>query len=313
MKLSKPFSIFANRMSKNGNIYKFTIEDFHHEASMVEYIDSDFVLMNSINTDVLNHSFKLGVNVFFIVTGGRIEMKFNGKDILVEKNQLMVCHTSSIMEDMMVSPDLKCIVICLTDRLLQGLLYSFTMIWTKALYEHKFNLISLGNREIEIIQKVISLLKIYIDDKDIAFRESIIRTLIQTLLLDFCSTLKTHYTDMVQDKEKTSAERIFTNFIDILSKSENKRHLVSYYSDKLFISDRYLSSICSKLSGKSAKQWIEEYVNEDIEYMLHSTTMELKEISENCGFPTTASFSKYVHKQLGMTPCEYRNNKKKKN
>jgi len=105
----------------------------------------------------------------------------------------------------------------------------------------------------------------------------------------------------------TSAEKLFNGFIDILSKSEIKRHPITFYSDKLFISSRYLSSICRNISGKSAEKWIQDYLNDDINYMLLSTDMNVKSIAVKCGFSSIALFDKYVKLHLGMSPQKYRN------
>lgn len=294
-------------MNKNKDIYKFSVEDFIDDGQPVKYIDSDFIIMDNLKTNAQLNTIKLGVNVFCIVTKGKMQAGINGHTIIIGERQMMVCPSSAIMEDLMISPDLKCIIICLTDRLLKMLLHSYTSIWNIALYVKNFNQIDLKGKDIDVIERVIDLLKIYISDKSICFRENIIHSLIQTLLLDFCSTLKKSCYVYENTDKMTSAEKLFNGFIDILSKSEIKRHPITYYSDKLFISSRYLSSICRKLSGKSAEKWIQDYLNDDINYMLLSTDMNVKSIAVKCGFSSIALFDKYVKSHLGMSPQKYRN------
>ena len=294
-------------MNKNKNIYKFSVEDFVDNGQPVKYIDSDFIIMDNLKTSAQLSTIKLGVNVFSIVTKGKMEASINGHRIIIGERQMMVCPSSAIMEDLMISPDLKCIIICLTDRLLKMLIHSYISIWNIALYVKNVNKIDLKEKDIDVIERVIDLLKIYISDENIYFRESIIHSLIQTLLLDFCSTLKTYCCVYDNSDKMTSAEKLFNGFIDILSKSEIKRHPITFYSDKLFISSRYLSSICRNISGKSAEKWIQDYLNDDINYMLLSTDMNVKSIAVKCGFSSIALFDKYVKLHLGMSPQKYRN------
>lgn len=294
-------------MNKNKNIYKFSVEDFVDNGQPVKYIDSDFIIMDNLKTSAQLSTIKLGVNVFSIVTKGKMETSINGHRIIIGERQMMVCPSSAIMEDLMISPDLKCIIICLTDRLLKMLIHSYTSIWNIALYVKNINKIDLKEKDIDVIERVIDLLKIYISDENIYFRESIIHSLIQTLLLDFCSTLKTYCCVYDNSDKMTSAEKLFNGFIDMLSKSEIKRHPITFYSDKLFISSRYLSSICRNISGKSAEKWIQDYLNDDINYMLLSTDMNVKSIAVKCGFSSIALFDKYVKLHLGMSPQKYRN------
>lgn len=296
-------------MNKNKDIYKFSVEDFVDSEQPVKYIDSDFIIMDNLKTNAQLSTIKLGVNVFSIVTKGKMEASINGHRTIIGEHQMMVCPSSAIMEDLMISPDLKCIIICLTDRLLKMLIHSYTSIWNIALYVKNVNKVDLKEKDIDVIERVIDLLKIYISDKNIYFRESIIHSLIQTLLLDFCSTLKAYCCVSDNSDRITSAEKLFNGFIDILSKSEIKRHPITFYSDKLFISSRYLSSICRKLSGKSAQKWIQDYLNDDINYMLLSTEMNVKSIAVKCGFSSIALFDKYVKSHFGMSPQKYRSEK----
>lgn len=60
-----------------------------------------------------------------------------------------------------------------------------------------------------------------------------------------------------------------------------------------------------------ALQWIEEYTVADINYYLRSTEYSVKEIANILGFPNPSFFGKYVKQQLGCTPMEHRNKKKK--
>jgi AraC family transcriptional regulator, transcriptional activator of pobA len=112
-----------------------------------------------------------------------------------------------------------------------------------------------------------------------------------------------------KNDKRTSAEKLFSSFIEILSKSEIKRHPITFYSDKLFVSSRYLSSICRNLSGKSTKKWIHEYLDEEINYLLLSTDMNVKSIAVKCGFSSIPLFDKYVKLHFGTSPQKYRNRK----
>jgi len=306
-------TIFALEMNKNKNIYQFTIEDFVDDGQSVKYIDNDFIIMDNLKTDTQFSTIKLGINVFNIVIKGKMQACINGHRKIIGGHQMMVCPSSSIIEDLMVSPDFKCLIICLTDRLLKTLLHSYTSIWNTALYVKKYNQIELEKKDFDVIEKVIDLLKIYVNDDDLYFREDIIHSLIQTLLLDFCSTLKTSCDVDGQYNKMNSAEKLFNSFIDMLSKSEIKRHPITFYSDKLFISSRYLSSVCRSISGKSAGKWIQDYLDDDINYLLLSTDMNVKGIAVKCGFSNIALFDKYVKLHFGMSPQRYRNDKRERN
>ena len=52
-------------------------------------------------------------------------------------------------------------------------------------------------------------------------------------------------------------------FINLIISTPVKPYEVAYYADKLSISPRYLANLCKDVSGKSTKEWIDEYVMND--------------------------------------------------
>ena len=86
-----------------------------------------------------------------------------------------------------------------------------------------------------------------------------------------------------------------------------KKRPVYYYADALYITPKYLTVVCKEVSGKTASDWIEEYLAEDISFYLRNTSKSMKEICEILNFPNVSFFGKYVRQHFGMTPTDYRN------
>ena len=107
-------------------------------------------------------------------------------------------------------------------------------------------------------------------------------------------------------KPSRHSDRLFQQFLELLSSSPVKHRTVEYYANKLSITAKYLSNICKKYSGKTANAWITEHVMEDIRYYLISTDLSIKEICSYLGFPNPSFFGKYVKEHFGMTPTQFR-------
>ncbi len=60
--------------------------------------------------------------------------------------------------------------------------------------------------------------------------------------------------------------------------------------------------VCQKYSGKTASDWINEYVVQDINYYLKNTTKSIKEIADTLGFDNLSFFGKYVKQHFGSSP-----------
>jgi len=64
--------------------------------------------------------------------------------------------------------------------------------------------------------------------------------------------------------------------------------------------------VCKRESGKTALEWIQEYVSEDIRYYLTGSELSVKEIANRLGFPNISFFGKYVRERFGVSPKKLR-------
>ena len=99
---------------------------------------------------------------------------------------------------------------------------------------------------------------------------------------------------------------LFKKFITLLSETNIKPRMVSWYAQQLCVTPKYLSTTCKNVSGKSATVWINQYVMKDISHMLIHSEKSIKEISDYMNFPNLSFFGKYVKSHFGISPKEYR-------
>jgi len=103
-----------------------------------------------------------------------------------------------------------------------------------------------------------------------------------------------------------SSDSHFQRFLTLLTQSEVKHRTVESYANELCITPKYLSIVCKKHSGKTANEWICEYVMEDIRYYLKHSDLSIKQVADLLGFPNPSFFGKYVKDHFGLTPIELR-------
>lgn len=85
---------------------------------------------------------------------------------------------------------------------------------------------------------------------------------------------------------------------------------VAFYADCLNVSPRYLSQVCRKVGEQTPKQVIDAALIDCIKSELTLTNHTFQEIAYACGFSSQAHFSKYFKKLTGLTPSQYRRQKK---
>lgn len=81
---------------------------------------------------------------------------------------------------------------------------------------------------------------------------------------------------------------------------------VTFYAEQLCITPKYFSSLVKKLSGKSAAQWIDNYVILEAKNLLKYSDMSIQEIAYRLNFSTQSFFGKYFKHQTGLSPTQYR-------
>lgn len=67
---------------------------------------------------------------------------------------------------------------------------------------------------------------------------------------------------------------------------------MAFYADKLCITSKYLTMVIKETSGKSAKDWIVEYVILEIKTLLKNTNMNIQEIAIRTNFANQSSLGR---------------------
>ena len=104
----------------------------------------------------------------------------------------------------------------------------------------------------------------------------------------------------------SSAEALFKRFTQMLSHECPKKREVKQYADALCITPKYLSAICKSQSGKTASEIINSITVNHIKNRLTSSDLTIKEIAAEVGFDNLSFFGKYVRRELGMSPRQFR-------
>jgi AraC-like DNA-binding protein len=96
-------------------------------------------------------------------------------------------------------------------------------------------------------------------------------------------------------------------FMALLNRGDYKKNReLTYYADKLFVTPKYLSEVCKKVSGFPANYWINRYTILDISRQLRNRKQTLAALADAYNFSSTSYFCRYVQKYLGVKPSDLR-------
>ena len=283
------------------------ISDIDSQHISVDYQDGDLAFLTDIRQIPEFSSMKMGMNVILFCLKGKLQFEVNGRQITVRERELSIVQSHVSVGNLMVSPDFQCRIACMSDRLVKQQLRGYITIWNRALYVNNTNIFRIPeDQPLEQTGHFYELVNFYFTRPRKRFRQEVIGSLLRCFLLDICELME-EQTAVETSSVHSQGDQLFNRFLQILSESQVKRQTVESYADQLCVSPKYLSAVCKKTSGKTAMQWINEYVMEDIRYYLKETSLTIKEISTTLGFPNLSFFGKYTKRSIGMSPKEYRN------
>ena len=104
----------------------------------------------------------------------------------------------------------------------------------------------------------------------------------------------------------TRKEELANRFFNLLMDNYRENRGVAYYADKLCISPKYLSMVIKETSGKSAKDWILEYVILEVKALLKNSSLNIQEIALRTNFSNQSSLGRFFRKHTGMSLSGYR-------
>lgn len=252
---------------------------------------------------------KMEHNVIIHCRKGRLLLEIGGgKQLKAHEGQLILIPTEKLLHPMMVSTDVEVSSLIVSDKMLRTILGPQIGIWNSAIYMQETFVID-GKRWTNILRD--HSLAIF-QGGDLKLGNEITMSFLRTLLLIVCEQLLRQESasknlDASTDRDK----ELFNQFLILLGHEQHKRRQVSYYAERLYITPKYLSTVCTRVSGKSPMRWITDSVMEQCYTLLKTTNMSIKEISNQMGFPNPSFFGQYFRDEAGMTPLEYRTGRRK--
>lgn len=271
----------------------------------IEYCDDDIIIVDNITKFTSNHPKRSPYNIIMLCTQGMMHADVYNSHIEIKKDEILVIAPYTLLENTLGTPDFECKVMCLTNDIIHSFLRPHVSIWNQALYTNKSRVRKVTSSNIDLGVKFHNLLKQLKQFEDNKYKPLIMQSLVKSTLLMLCSQLEKHV-ETVGNEAGLQGKQTFLKFLDLLDHSACKRQSVEHYASQLFITPKYLSVICKNNSGKTAIQWIHDYVNQEVRYHLKHTDLPIKDISNRLGFPNTSFFGRYVKQQFGLTPKEVR-------
>ncbi|GAA0453013.1 transcriptional regulator [Paractinoplanes deccanensis] len=100
--------------------------------------------------------------------------------------------------------------------------------------------------------------------------------------------------------------RTYTRFRAMLEAGHPHSRRVEDYADELGCSVRTLTRACLSVTGRTAKQVVDDRVALEARRLLACTSLSVAEVGRHLGFAEPTNFGRFFHREVGMSPGQFR-------
>ncbi|HUN19861.1 MAG TPA: helix-turn-helix domain-containing protein [Muribaculaceae bacterium] len=294
------------------NIRISDIASIREHSSMFSRMEDDYIFsrgtFNDLSTDV---PARFNGLTMYLCRSGKARLEVNMAEYelapksltIITPGQLVSCGQMDINGDtLFISIDfLKDINIDLNAVTSPPLLKN-----------HISPVMPLSDNEFDLIARYFELLHSNaVNNTTQLYARNIGRTLIAATIyqiLQFVDSRRAEENALVGSGTTTLSTRRMSyvhEFGRLVHKYFRKERSVAFYADKLFISPKYLSLLVKEATGRSAANWIDEYVIMEAKNMLRFSGRNIQQVTYDLNFPNQSSFGKYFKHLTGMSPTQY--------
>ena len=234
---------------------------------------------------------------------GEIEMLVNLNPITIGNDSQLILLPNSIVKTKKISNDILLYIIEINESLFRDVSAHVSPLFFRML--RTTPCIKLTPESKKAVNSFMLLANGLYKDTEILYRQQIIRSALNAYMLyTYDRYQRFYYTDEMNIESTRS--KIFDSFIDLLHHNCNTQREVTFYADKLCISTKYLTDICHKVAGVSAKKIIDNFAILQIKILLHNPQLTMQDIAHQMDFPDQSYLGRYFKRFEGISPSAFR-------
>lgn len=267
--------------------------------------DNDFALFNDLNSLQLGDKpERMDSAILIVCVDGSWKLGINLKEYLLEGGSVLVTLPEQILQSLEVSEDFSALFIVVSRPIMDTIFPQMKDMLSFFFFLKDQPNITVTNEEMHVLVEYYNMLFRKAAHADNFYKKEICQGIILSLFYEFYNLYrhKTPHVDVTENRK----EEVFEQFLRVLAETFRKERSVNYYANKLFLTSKHLSRVVKEISGKTAGEWIDDFVILEAKALLRSSEKSIQEISEALHFANQSFFGKYFKHHTGMSPKEYR-------
>lgn len=275
---------FYNRFTVNNT------QSFTWQTTSIQIYDLNFI---NKYIDTPTPIYKTAYYCFIFLKSGRITQQFGATTLEINAPAFVIILDEIAQSIKHIDPESEGYVIVSEQQNLMEILNPIDLC---KLYEVD-NVLGISNYDANWLNALILLMQPEIEKKNVNknILESLFKTFIHKVLeLSDC------------DKKFDTAQMIAVEFKKLVFKNYSVHHTISFYAQRLKVSENYLNKCVKSVFNKTPKQLLIEIVIQQSKFLLLDESKNVAEVSFDVNFDDPSYFTRIFKKVTGVTPSKFR-------
>lgn len=276
-----------------------------NDVGKVNSINDDFFISNDMkNLPQYTSPTRAYNTILSICLNGYTRVGINMQEYYIGPGTLYMVLPDQIIQSIEISDNYQGIVIAISRNYTDEIFPKLKVMLQLFFYTKEYPCLNLQGNELNYIMEYYNMFWERVNGEDNISTKEIVQSLTIAMFYEVYNIYRSRIPRKIDKKNRKDV--IYDQFMRMLSENYRKERSVNFYAKRLYLTPKHLSSVVKEISGKTAGEWIDNFVVFEAKSLLRSSQKNIQEIADELNFANQSFFGKYFKHYTGMSPKEYR-------
>ena len=258
----------------------------------------------------LEFPYRLNCMTIIIVRAGALKAEVDLKPYDIKANTLLVINPGALLKLTDVERGrLDITMLFASVNFLKDINIDLNAINIRSLIENRSPAVKLTPYEIDKLMRYMEFLDLHTREEETIFSTNVARSICGAVFYELLQINFMRINRQPDDSGQAGPQRrrstYVHDFMRLVHLNYMKHRTLAFYADKLFISPKYLTVLVKEATGRSATDWINEFVIIEAKNLLRYSGKNIQQVAYALNFPNQSAFGKYFKHLTGTSPTAY--------
>ncbi|RFS20115.1 AraC family transcriptional regulator [Chitinophaga silvatica] len=238
--------------------------------------------------------YRTSFNFLIFVTKGQIVQQLETGSHKLNANSILLIRQGNITATLEISKDAEGFFVVFENDVIENLALNrqlFNFFFTSPYIKLPISTVRWLSRLVELMEEELN-----IKNSSLEVAVGVFRPFLQKII---ASAGEDH-------GNMTRATEISLHFRELVQQHHLKERQVSYYAQKLNITENYLNKVVKQATGKPPKQWINEVNILHSQILLQDVSRDISSVAFELNFQSPNYFARLFRQVTGESPTDYK-------